>query len=52
MADKNDIILAMFQEHCAHSRQHESQRSTVTSILLSISAALVALVSLDNSIFN
>ena len=50
MADKNDIILAMFQEHCSHGRQHESQRSTVTSIILSISAALVALVSLDKAI--
>ena len=50
MNDCTEILLNMFNEHCIHGRQHEKQRSTVTSILLSISAALIALVSLDDSI--
>ncbi len=48
--NRTEILLNMFNEHCIHGRQHESQRSTVTSIILSISAALVALVSLDDAI--
>lgn len=50
MNDRTEVLLNMFNEHCIHGRQHETQRSTVTSILLSISAALVALVALDDSI--
>ena len=50
MNDHTEILLNMFNEHCIHGRQHEKQRSTVTSILLSISAALIALVAIDDSI--
>lgn len=47
MDDLQQILWGMYQENCIQARHHESQRSTVTSILLSISAAILALVSLN-----
>ena len=50
MKEENQVLWSMYQEHCVQGRHHETQRSTVTSILLSISAAILALVSLDKEI--
>lgn len=50
MDDKRQILWGMYQEHCTQGRHHESQRSTVTSILLSVSAGGLALVSLDKQV--
>jgi hypothetical protein len=38
---KSDILLAFYKEHVEMARQHETQRSTLTSIILTISGVLI-----------
>ena len=42
---KDDILLAMYEEHVTQGREHEQQREKVTSVILVISAALLAFTS-------
>jgi hypothetical protein len=54
MSDDNaasrDVLWKMYQEHCTQGRHHESQRSTVISAVMAISAAVIGLVTFDKSI--
>jgi hypothetical protein len=41
MSDHSDMLLALYNEHVEMARQHETQRSTLTSIILTISGVLI-----------
>lgn len=45
-----DMFFKMYQEHCTHARHHETQRSTVSTILLAIAAGVMGLVKYDEKI--
>jgi hypothetical protein len=42
--ERKDALLAMYQENRAHARHHESQRLTVTSIIIAATVGLVSLI--------
>jgi hypothetical protein len=53
MSDINghrDAFWKLYAEHCTHVRHHESQRSTVATIILAIASALIGIVTYDKSI--
>ena len=43
-------FLAFYQENCTHGRHHETQRSTVAAILLSIAAGVTSVVTYDRAL--
>lgn len=43
-------LLALYQENTTHGRHHETQRSTVAAILLSITAGVVSVVTYDRAL--
>ena len=45
-----DVLWNMYQEHCTHGRHHESQRSTVTNLILAVTAGIIAIVGFDKEI--
>jgi hypothetical protein len=47
MADKVDVLLELYKEHCNWERHHESQRSSVSSILIAIAAGIIGIVTFD-----
>ena len=49
-APSRDVLWKMYQEHCTQGRHHETQRSTVISTLLAISAAVIGVITLDRNI--
>lgn len=50
--NKKDILLCFYKEHLAQARQQESQRATMTNLILIIGAAVIGLITLDKSINN
>lgn len=48
--DIKDMLWGLYQEHYAHIRHYESQRSTVTNLLIIIAAALLAFITYDKAI--
>jgi hypothetical protein len=55
MADEDRAALRtalwhMYQENCAHVRHHESQRSSVTTAIIAIEAALIGVATFDRAI--
>ncbi len=50
MADKSDIVWGMYQENTTQGRHHESQRETVTNLIITITGVLLALVALDDKL--
>ncbi|MCU1264603.1 MAG: hypothetical protein JWM21_921 [Acidobacteria bacterium] len=44
MSERKDVLLGLYQENRTHLRHHESQRSTVTNIILVTTVGLVGLV--------
>jgi hypothetical protein len=45
-----DVLFKMYQEHCTHGRHHETQRSTVSTIIIAIAAGVTGLVKYDKAI--
>lgn len=45
-----DVLWKMYQENCTQARQHETQRSNLASPLISISAAIIGIITFDKSI--
>lgn len=45
-----DTIMCMFNEHTTHGRHHESQRSIVSSLIITLASALIALIGFDRNI--
>ena len=45
-----EVFWKMYQEHCAQGRHHESQRSTVASAVMAVSAAIIGIVTFDRTI--
>jgi hypothetical protein len=43
-------LLALYQENTTHGRHHETQRSTVAAILLTITAGVVSVVTYDRTL--
>src|SRR5262245_45998219 len=41
MADKNDVLIAEYNENAAQARQHENQREAATRIVQGIAAAIL-----------
>ncbi len=52
MADKTELLLALYLEDIAYARHHEDLRSTITNLILVIGAALAGFVGFDNKINN
>jgi len=54
MSDENaplrDVLWKMYQEHCTQGRHHETQRSTVVSAIIAVSAATIGIITFDRSI--
>ena len=50
MADKSDILWGMYQENTTQGRHHESQRETVTNLIITITGVLLALIALDDKL--
>jgi hypothetical protein len=48
--DLRDVLWKLYQDHYTHVRHYETQRSTVTSLLLTIAAALLAFVTYDRAL--
>jgi hypothetical protein len=48
--DLKDVIVCMFNEHTAHGRHHESQRAIVSSLVITLASALIALIGFDNDL--
>jgi hypothetical protein len=48
--DIKDMLWGLYQEHYTHIRHYESQRSTVTNLLIIIAAALLAFITYDKAI--
>jgi len=46
MTDKTEILWRMYQEHLTQGRHHETQRSTMTNLFVSICAASLGLFAL------
>ena len=41
MSEHFDVLLALYKEHVEMARQHETQRSTLTSLILAIAGVLI-----------
>jgi uncharacterized membrane protein YidH (DUF202 family) len=50
MPDKVDVLLDLYREHCNWERHHETQRSSVTSILVAVAAGILGIVTFDGHI--
>ncbi len=50
MSDKIDVLLDLYNEHCDWERHHETQRSSVTSILIAVAAGILGVVTFDGHI--
>jgi amino acid transporter len=50
MPDKADLLLDLYKEHCNWERHHETQRSSVTSILVAVAAGILGIVTFDGHI--
>jgi hypothetical protein len=48
--DTKDALWKLYQDHYTHVRHYETQRSTVTNLLLTIAAALLAFVTYDKEL--
>ncbi len=48
--DETDILWGMYQEHCTQGRHHETQRATVTNLIVAVSAGIISLVTYDKQI--
>jgi hypothetical protein len=44
MSEHSDMLLAFYNEHVEMARQHETQRSTLTSFIPTISGVLIGFV--------
>lgn len=49
-APSRDVLWKMYQEHCTQGRHHETQRSTVISAVMAVSAAVIGIVTFDKTI--
>lgn len=45
-----DILWKMYEEHVTEGRHHETQRATVTNLVIAIAAGILALVTFDKAI--
>lgn len=45
-----DVFLKMYQEHCTQGRHHETQRSTVISAVMAVSAAVIGIITFDMTV--
>jgi hypothetical protein len=45
-----DACWKLYQEHCTHTRHHETQRSTVAASILAITTVLVGVITFDKEI--
>lgn len=45
-----DVLFKMYQERCTYGRHHETQRSTVSTIIIAIAAGVTGLVKYDKTI--
>lgn len=46
--DEREVLWGMYQEHCVQGRHHENQRSSVTNLIITIAASVVALLSISD----
>jgi len=49
-APSRDVLWKMYQEHCTQGRHHETQRSTVISAVMAVSAAVIGIITFDKTI--
>jgi hypothetical protein len=47
MADRNDVLLAMFKQYLDQALHHQNQRSATANILLILSGAAIGLITFD-----
>jgi lysylphosphatidylglycerol synthetase-like protein (DUF2156 family) len=45
-----DVLWGMYQEHCTQGRHHETQRATVTNLIIAVAAGVLALLTFDKAI--
>ena len=45
-----DVLWKMYQEHCNEGRHHETQRSTVTNLVIVVAAGVIGLITYDKGI--
>lgn len=50
MADQTDVLLNIYQEHCAWERHHEEQRATVTNLLIAVAAGVISVITFDGKL--
>ena len=50
MPDKVEVLLELYNEHSEWERHHESQRSSVASILIAVAAGILGIVTFDGHI--
>lgn len=47
---KAEVCWNFYAEHCVHGRHHESQRSTVITVILGVAAAAAGIATLDDNL--
>ena len=50
MPDKIELLMDVYREHCSWERHHETQRASVTSILIAVTAGILGIVTFDGQI--
>jgi hypothetical protein len=50
MPDTTEILWRMYQEHCTQGRHHESQRSAMTTLVVSVAGAAIGIITYDKQI--
>lgn len=49
-SNEKDILLCFYQEHLIQARQQESQRATMTNLILIIGTVVIGLITFDKSL--
>ena len=50
MKDDNELLWNVYREHCDWERHHETQRSSVTNIMIAVAAGVIGVISLDGAL--
>ena len=52
MNDSAEVLWRMYNENCTHGRHHENLRAGVTNLIITLTGAVLAIISLDKQLNN
>ena len=50
MNNEADVLWNLYEEHCTWERHHETQRTSVTSLLVAVTAGVLSVIAFDHSL--